>query len=647
MSHTPVESGRAAQPARRQESHRSHPAARTYPRLARDSGIRQGAETESSLVLAMLSARGIAPSQIAAAAAGARAQGVTAGDFLIGNGYVAADTLYGCIADHLGMPFLGGTVPLREDADPNAAARLGIAPIAPDRAGGARIVVAPRGAALEQFLGAALPARKRRLRFAVTSPDRFENAMRVHAAGKIAAAASQALSDHDPNLSAKSKPTGEEIAVAGICVAALIAVSVALPAVAGACLALTFFAAILLRLFAIASSFAPPVPGAPVADADLPIYTIIVALYREEAVIAQLLAALQRLDYPRAKLDIKIVVEADDLPTISALRAARGRYPFDIVIAPPGVPRTKPRALNVALPFARGALTCVFDAEDQPDISQLRRAAEVFAQSPPDLACLQARLVVDNYADNWLTKLYAIDYATLFEVIDPGLAKMSLPIPLGGTSNHFRTAALRAVGGWDAWNVTEDADLGLRLARFGYKVATFDSQTLEEVPAAVPAFLRQRTRWIKGWLQTLFINARNPRRLIHELGFVPAACTMVGLGSAIIGALFWPIFAIWLGRDALFGPLLAPQTASDILHSTLWCFNAGFGAFAVFGAIAIAMKRQKLGALWPWLFLWPLYQALVTIAAWYAVAELWRNPYGWAKTEHGLAKSSRRQPAAS
>ncbi|MEA2856519.1 MAG: glycosyltransferase XagB, partial [Methylobacteriaceae bacterium] len=403
MSQTPVESGRAAQPARRQESHRSHAAARTSPRLARDGGTRQGAETDSSLVLAMLSARGIAPSQIAAAAAGARAQGVTAGDFLIGNGYVAADTLYRCIAQHLGVPFLGGTVPLREDADPYAAARLGVAPIVPDRAGGARIVVAPRGAALEQLLGEGHPARKRRLRLAVTSPDRFENAVRVHAAEQIARAASQALSDLDLLLSAKSKPTGEEIAVAGVCVAALIAVGVVLPAVAGACLALTFFAAILLRLFAIASSFAPPATGAPVADADLPVYTIIVALYREEAVIAQLLAALQRLDYPRAKLDIKIVVEADDLPTISALRAARGRYPFDIVIAPPGVPRTKPRALNVALPFARGALTCVFDAEDEPDISQLRRAAEVFAKSPPDLACLQARLVVDNYADNWLT----------------------------------------------------------------------------------------------------------------------------------------------------------------------------------------------------------------------------------------------------
>jgi cellulose synthase/poly-beta-1,6-N-acetylglucosamine synthase-like glycosyltransferase len=194
--------------------------------------------------------------------------------------------------------------------------------------------------------------------------------------------------------------------------------------------------------------------------------------------------------------------------------------------------------------------------------------------------------------------------------------------------------------------VTEDADLGLRLARFGYKVATFDSETLEEVPAAIPAFLRQRTRWLKGWTQTLFVNARNPRRLFRELGSVAASCTLVGLGSAIVGALLWPFFAFLLILDAAFGPLLAPQSTAEIIDSTLWCFNALFGAVALFGPIAIAMKRQKLQALWPWLVLWPLYQALITIAAWCAIIELWRNPFGWAKTEHGLAKSTRKQAAS-
>ena len=340
---------------------------------------------------------------------------------------------------------------------------------------------------------------------------------------------------------------------------------------------------------------------------------------------------------------MKIVVEVDDSATIAALRAARRRLPFEIVVAPAGWPRTKPRALNVALPFARGALTCVFDAEDKPQKSQLRRAAEIFHQSGPNLACLQARLVVDNCADNWLTRLYAIDYATLFEVIVPGLTKLALPVPLGGTSNHFRTAALRRVGGWDAWNVTEDADLGLRLARFGYQVGTFDCDTFEEVPAAVPAFLRQRTRWIKGWMQTLFVNARNPRRLARELGFLSAACTVIGLGSAVLGALFWPLFGLLLLWNLLLEPLPVPQSTAEFLHSTLWCFNAFFGAFAVFGAIAIGIKRQKLAQLWPWLVLWPAYQGLVTVAAWRAVIDLWRDPFGWAKTEHGLARSSRQR----
>jgi len=216
-----------------------------------------------------------------------------------------------------------------------------------------------------------------------------------------------------------------------------------------------------------------------------------------------------------------------------------------------------------------------------------------------------------------------------------------LPIPLGGTSNHFRTEALRSASGWDAWNMTEDADLGFRLARLGYHVSTFNSETFEEVPAAVAAFLRQRTRWLKGWMQTLFINGRNPRRLVRELGFFPAACTVIGLGSAILGALCWPLFGLLLLRDVVLEPLPMPQSTGEFLHSTLWCFNAFFGAFAVFGAIAIGMKRQKLGMLWPWLALWPCYQALITVAAWRALIELWRDPFGWAKTEHGLAKSCR------
>jgi hypothetical protein len=351
----------------------------------------------------MLAQRGASPGQIAAAARGAGKQGVTVADYLIGNGYITADTLYRSVALHLGIPFLGDTLPLRENIDPYAAARLGLAPIAQDRVGAARIVVAPRGRALERLLLGAHPTSLRGP-LALTTPGRLEDALRTHASGKVAAEASDALGTFDPALSVRSGPTSKEISLGLMFLAALAAGVSSFPFLAGTCVALAFFSAILLRLFSLAMSFGPSAAGSPVADADLPVYTVIVALYREEAVIAQLLNALQRLDYPPAKLDTKIVIEADDTGTAAALRAARGRFPFEIVVAPPGAPRTKPRALNVALAFARGTLTCVFDAEDEPERLQLRAAAEVFAGASHDLACVQARLSVDNYADNWLTR---------------------------------------------------------------------------------------------------------------------------------------------------------------------------------------------------------------------------------------------------
>jgi hypothetical protein len=352
----------------------------------------------------MLARRGFSPAQIAAAAKGARRQGVMVADYLIGNGYVRADTLYRFIAQHLGLPFLGATIPLREKIDPRAAARQGVAPIVENHVTDARILVAPRGAALERLMSHAHPAEPLHARIALTTPERLENALRMHAGATIAAEASELLGKFDETLSVRHGPTARETSIALASLAVFGAVAVTFPLIGGSCVALAFFSAILLRLFCVAMSFGPSAAGSPLADADLPVYTIIVALYREEAIITQLLSALEELDYPHAKLDTKIVVEEDDRETIAALRAARRRFPFEIVIAPSGSPRTKPRALNVAFPFARGALTCVFDAEDKPERSQLRRAAEIFHESTPNLGCLQARLVVDNYADNWLTR---------------------------------------------------------------------------------------------------------------------------------------------------------------------------------------------------------------------------------------------------
>ena len=213
-----------------------------------------------------------------------------------------------------------------------------------------------------------------------------------------------------------------------------------------------------------------------------------------------LLRALDRLDYPRSKREVLLLVEADDAATRAALA---GRLPpgFRVVEVPPGRPRTKPRALNVGLLLTRATLITVYDAEDRPDTDQLRRAAARFALAPASLACLQARLAIDR-GGGLLARLFAIEYAVLFEFLNLGLARMRLPMALGGTSNHFRADALRTVGCWDAWNVTEDADLGLRLARFGYACEMLDSVTWEEAPARLPGWFKQRRRWTKGWLQT-------------------------------------------------------------------------------------------------------------------------------------------------
>ncbi|MDB5626777.1 MAG: glycosyl transferase, family 2, partial [Tardiphaga sp.] len=227
---------------------------------------------------------------------------------------------------------------------------------------------------------------------------------------------------------------------------------------------------------------------------------MIVALYREDRSVPQLLNALDALDYPREKLDIILAVEADDVATRFAIRRF-GAPHLRVIVAPDVGPRTKPKALNCALPFARGSVIAVFDAEDQPDPGQLRAAIEALRTGGSDVACAQASLCIHNVTDSLFTRMFAAEYAGQFDKVLPGLTEMALPLPLGGTSNHFRADALRAVGGWDAWNVTEDADLGLRLARFGYRAVTFASTTREEAPIRFMPWLKQRSRWMKGWMR--------------------------------------------------------------------------------------------------------------------------------------------------
>jgi glycosyltransferase XagB len=249
-------------------------------------------------------------------------------------------------------------------------------------------------------------------------------------------------------------------------------------------------------------------------DGSLPFYTILVPLYREGNMLPALVTALRALAYPMDRLDIKLVLEADDAETIAAAEALPLESSFEIIRVPPGLPRTKPKACNYAMQFARGEYIVIFDAEDRPEPDQLLKAIAAFRAAPSDVACLQARLNFYNASENWLTCMFALDYALWFDFLLPGLDRLGVPMPLGGTSNHFRTDALRAIHGWDPYNVTEDADLGIRLAQMGYRVTTLDSTTFEEATNELGNWLRQRSRWLKGYMQTWLVHMRRPRGLL-------------------------------------------------------------------------------------------------------------------------------------
>jgi cellulose synthase/poly-beta-1,6-N-acetylglucosamine synthase-like glycosyltransferase len=235
-------------------------------------------------------------------------------------------------------------------------------------------------------------------------------------------------------------------------------------------------------------------------DENLPIYSIIIPLRSEANMVEQLLSAIEALDYPADKLDVIIAVEEDCHSTRAAITARQHRIPVIVIPVPPGEPRTKPKALSVALPFARGAYTVIYDAEDRPEPNQLRAAIKTFRSTGSDLACVQARLHMDTNT-SWHARYFTAEYAGHFDYFLPRLAAFGLPLPLGGSSNHFHTKTLRDVGGWDPYNVTEDADLGMRLARFGYRCGVTDSTTCEEAPANIRRWLAQRSRWFKGWMR--------------------------------------------------------------------------------------------------------------------------------------------------
>jgi cellulose synthase/poly-beta-1,6-N-acetylglucosamine synthase-like glycosyltransferase len=372
-----------------------------------------------------------------------------------------------------------------------------------------------------------------------------------------------------------------------------------------------------------------------IAELDLPAYTVLVPLYREADVIERTVAALAALDYPRDRLDVKLLVEADDDETVAAALRLRSELSLQVVAVPASLPRTKPKACNYGLYYARGELVTIFDAEDEPEPLQLRRAVAAFRRLPASVACLQSRLSYHNAGQNLITKWFTVEYAAWFSMLLPAMAGHGGPAPLGGTSMHLKRDILERVGAWDAHNVTEDADLGVRLQRLGYGIAVLQSTTLEEANSDFVNWVRQRSRWYKGYLLTWLVHMRRPVRLWTELGpqgFI-GLNLMIGAAPvlAILNPFFWLITGLWFwGRSSVLQSFLPPL----IYYPGLVCMVLGNFLAVYTGLIAVRkidQPRLLLAALTV-----PLYWLMMSIAAVRALLQLVVAPSFWEKSVHGL-----------
>lgn len=390
--------------------------------------------------------------------------------------------------------------------------------------------------------------------------------------------------------------------------------------------------------------------GAPIADADLPMYSVLVPLHREGKMLPFLLERLARIDYPLESLEIMLLVEADDEETRASL--ARISLPQHIraVTVPHGAPKTKPRALNVGLARARGEFMVVYDAEDRPEPDQLRKAIAAFRATSRKVICLQARLNFYNMRQSVVARLFAIDYIQWYYLLLPGLTRANSFVPLGGTSNHFRTAALRRLGGWDPYNVTEDCDLGARIGRAGLEVAMLDSTTWEEAVTHVRQWVRQRSRWVKGYIQTYFVHMRHPIQLYRDTGLQGFIDFQLLVGGAavmlLVNPLMWILTACYtLTNGTAMGPAIRSLFPAAIYYPSLACFV--FGNFFFFYLSLYVCVRQGFYDQARYALLSPLYWLMMSIGAWAGLISLLRNPHYWAKTAHGVSVRSSLTPLPS
>lgn len=508
------------------------------------------------------------------------------------------------------------------------------------RLGGGVVWVSAEPEHFEQIAGELPPAWGRPL-LAVARAQDIEACLSEVFAGELATDAECSLDAADSCRSwAAPGAASLLVALALALVLALLAPGPAVAALFLLTVGVVAMNSVLKSILCFAAMRAPPAPdtGDP-RGADrpppLPRISVLVALLREAEVAQTLLQNLERLQYPRDLLEVVLVVEAQDDITISALSQNPLPRSFKVIEVPPGHVKTKPRALNYALRFCRGEVIGIYDAEDKPEPQQLLSVAEAFGRASPRVACVQARLDFFNATENWITRCFTAEYAGWFGLQLRGLSALGLPVPLGGTSVFIRRDALERVGRWDAFNVTEDADLGLRLHRHGYRTALVGSVTDEEATSRLWPWIRQRSRWIKGYYATYAVHMRRPRALLADLGW-PGFLSMQALFlGAVLGPLTMPFLLLMLLAAA---GVEVPGLPPNLLRASGNAMIALEAITLLTWALGIRQKRHR--KLWWVLPLMHVYFLFSSIAALKAMGELVARPFYWDKTRHGVTRHS-------
>ena len=563
------------------------------------------------------------------------------GHLLIAQGLIQEADLFETLALQNAIPFVceESTPPdlaLQKGLEPHKLLRLGCVPWC--KRGGITLIATSSPEHFEQTR-AQIPAHLHPIEQAIAPASQITEAIRAYGDAQLAARAELLVPEH---LSCRNLPT-QLLWLLGTCVSLLIPALVLdwisvihlyrvvfLFAVAMVCtgMLLKMVAAGLALYSRLSLAQAPPAPSH-----KLPRVSILIPLHDESEILNALLQRIGMLNYPKALLEVILVIEDSDKATRAHLEAAELPNWMRTLIVPPGNITTKPRAMNYALPFCGGEIVGIYDAEDAPHPDQITEVATLFANEPQKTACVQAVLDFYNAKSNALARFFAIEYATWFRLVLPGVSQMGFAIPLGGTSVFFRRDVLEKLNGWDAHNVTEDADLGIRLARAGYQTKLITSETMEEANNKTWPWIKQRSRWLKGYLITYFTHMRRPLRLLIELGpwqfFGFQAFFLSSISQYMLAPLIWSCFVFYWGAPAWMQAAIPPNLLALIIMPfiAMWVISTVLYMLAVSGP-----KHRHLV---PWTLLMSPYMVLGTLAIYKGAWELITRPFYWEKTAHG------------